>query len=90
MELLRSKADTFATGDHEASADLGGFLSGDHLGGGKIKTDVTLEMCPSLKHVKGLEGVDLLKSLGFWKFRLRGKPLSDELNVIFLYSYVMS
>ncbi|KAF7761593.1 hypothetical protein Agabi119p4_9585 [Agaricus bisporus var. burnettii] len=67
-ELLRSKANVLADQDHEASTDLTGFLSGDHLGAGKFKLDITLENCPSLKDVKALEGEDLIKCLDFWKF----------------------
>lgn len=68
VELLGQKKMIFANGDHEASADLAGFLSGGQLGSGTFSMDDTLEICPSLRRVKALEGVDLIKSLGFWNF----------------------
>jgi hypothetical protein len=67
VELLGPKNQVLANGDHEASAELAGYLSSGQLGSGKFRMDVTLEKCPSLKGVKALEGVDLIKSLDFWK-----------------------
>jgi hypothetical protein len=67
-ELLGAKKIDLANGDHEDSVDLIDFLSGGERGSGTFRMDVALEKCPSLKNVKALGGVDLIKSLNFWKF----------------------
>jgi hypothetical protein len=67
--LLGAKKMALASGEHEGSADLIDFLSGGQLGGGRFRTDVAMEKCPSLRDVKAMEGVDLIKSVNFWNIR---------------------
>jgi hypothetical protein len=68
VELLGLKENALSDQNLGASEDLRGFLSGGQFGESRFRVDVTLESCPSLKDVKALEGVDLIKSIDFWSF----------------------